>query len=181
MKALSDEALMQQIQQGNQTAFQQLVDRYLVTLHAFAQRFLGNANDAEDVVQEVFLKVWQRAETWQIDKAKLSTWLYQITHNNCIDWQRKSKLKTVELAAAEEIGMLDNDDLQQAETKQQVEQALQKLPERQKSALVLCYYQGMSYRDAADILQIKVAALESLLARGRRSLKKQLAANMAED
>lgn len=174
MKQTSDEALMLAIQQGDQEAFQQLVDRHMVALHKFSQRMLGNTNDADDVVQEAFLRVWQKSTTWQMDKAKVSTWLHRIAHNLCIDWQRKPKLTTVDLTEAEDIPAATPDISHIEMITNQVEQALQQLPERQRSAIVLCYYQGMSNREAAQVLNVNLPALESLLARARKYLKKLL-------
>ncbi|MCV6638563.1 RNA polymerase sigma factor [Candidatus Albibeggiatoa sp. nov. NOAA] len=172
MESRTDEMLMKDIQAGNQQAFQYLVNQNLASLHGFAQRMLGSNSDAEDVVQETFLRVWNKAHTWKAGKAKLSTWLHRITHNLCVDWQRKPKVQTVTLDQdVAENTEHSTDSLQREETAQLVERALQRLPERQRSAIVLCYYQGMSNRDAAQVLNVSVAALESLLARGRRSLK----------
>jgi len=168
----TDEMLMKDIQAGNQQAFQYLVNQNLASLHGFAQRMLGSNSDAEDVVQETFIRVWNKAHTWKAGKAKLSTWLHRITHNLCVDWQRKPKVQTMTLTHdVEENTEHSTDSLQREETAQAVETALQQLPERQRSAIVLCYYQGMSNRDAAQVLNVSVTALESLLARGRRSLK----------
>ena len=175
MESRTDEMLMKDIQAGNQQAFQYLVNQNLASLHGFAQRMLGNHSDAEDVVQETFLRVWNKAHTWKSGKAKLSTWLHRITHNLCIDWQRKPKLQTTTLEQdVEQDTEHSIESLQREETARAVERALQKLPERQRGAIVLCYYQGMSNRDAAQVLNVSVAALESLLARGRRSLKSLL-------
>ncbi len=174
MEQPSDEVLMLAIQKGDQQAFQQFVDRYMVALHKFAQRMLGNTSDADDVVQETFLRVWQKSTTWQTDKAKVSTWLHRITHNVCIDWQRKPKLSTVALTEIEETATTANEFLHTEMMARQVEQALQQLPERQRSALILCYYQGMRNCEAAQVLNVNVPALESLLARGRKYLKKVL-------
>lgn len=166
---------MQQIRCRNHQAFAQLVDRHLASLHGFAQRMLGNPADADDIVQETFLRVWNKADQWQPKQAKLSTWLHRITHNLCIDFYRRDKGEKVDLADVELIDPHQPDHtLQQEEITIQVEAALQQLPESQRSAIILCYYQGMKNRDAAEALEISVAALESLMARGRRKLKKIL-------
>ncbi len=172
MESRTDDMLMKDIQSGNQQAFQYLVNQNLASLHGFAQRMLGNRSDAEDVVQEVFLRAWNKAHTWKADKAKLSTWLHRIAHNLCVDLQRRTKIQTVTLEQdIEQDTEHTTDSLRREETAKIVEQALQQLPDRQRSAIVLCYYQGMSNHDAAQVLNISITALESLLARGRRSLK----------
>ncbi len=175
MTSLTDEQLMQQIQQGDHPAFQQLVKRYVTPLQHYASRFLGNANEAEDVVQEVLLKAWRNAERWQADKAKVSTWLYSITHHLCIDLYRRKSLDTQSLDDAPDVAEpAAHSRLQALEISQHVSVALQHLPERQRSTLLLCYYQGLSAQEAAQVLDISSSAVESLLARARRALRQVL-------
>jgi RNA polymerase sigma-70 factor (ECF subfamily) len=180
LSELSDEALMLLIQKQDEPAFATLVDRYLAALHAFARRMLGNTNDAEDIVQEAFLRVWCHAAQWKPGQAKLSTWLHRIIHNLCIDLRRRSQrretvdIDTEEIQEAISTGVTPEACLQEEQLSQEVEQALQILPERQRSAILLCYYQGLSNLQAAEVLNISVAALESLMARGRRTLRQKL-------
>jgi RNA polymerase sigma-70 factor (ECF subfamily) len=132
---------------------------------------MGNPFDAEDITQEVFFRLWQRIQKFDPAVARLSTWLHKIAHNLCIDHFRKQKPD----------GMLDPDELtggmepptellQRLQTTN-IGQAMQELPERQRSAIVMCHYQGLSNREAAVILDVSVDALESLLSRGRRKLR----------
>jgi len=175
LTAPTDEQLMQRIQQGEQKAFQILVERYVTPLQRYASRFLSNANEAEDVVQESLLKVWRNAERWQADKAKVSTWIYSITHNLCIDLYRRKRLDTVSLDEALETPEAPElSDLNALEISQHLSIALQALPERQRSALLLCYYQGMSAQEAASVMSVSNSAVESLLARARRALRSNL-------
>lgn len=175
MKQHSDEQLMRRIQEGDQTAFNALVNQHINPLYHFTKRMLGNNTDAEDIVQETFLRAWKHALSWQPNKAKLSTWLHRIAHNLCIDMSRKQRMKLVELQEDHVITERQvSDDIHQEEVSAQVADALHGLPERQRSAIILCYYQGLSNQQAAEILDVSVSALESLLARGRRSLKTRL-------
>ncbi len=176
---LTDETLMYRVQKGDQQAFQYLVKKYLSALHGFARRIMNNSHEAEDIVQEAFLRAWNHAEQWQSGRAKLSTWLHSIVYHLCVDNHRKNKLVTVSFDNSMEDDESSEipaapDNLLKEELSFQVEIALQKLPERQRTAIALCYYQGLSNIEAAEILNISVAALESLLARGRRSLRTQL-------
>ncbi|MEY3218672.1 MAG: hypothetical protein RIT27_29 [Pseudomonadota bacterium] len=176
---ITDETLMYRVQKGDQLAFQYLVKKYVSALHGFARRILNNSHEAEDIVQETFLRAWRHAEQWQSGRAKLSTWLHSITYHLCIDNHRKNKLITTPLdETLENEDTLEipaaPDNLLKEELSQQVEKALQTLPERQRTAIALCYYQGISNLEAAEILNVSVAALESLLARGRKNLKVQL-------
>lgn len=180
MSELSDDALMLLIQKQDERAFAWLIDRHLTALHAFARRMLGNTDDAEDVVQEAFLRVWRHAVRWKPGAAKLSTWLHKIVHNLCIDWQRHHfQGETVDVDGEEiqesiSTTVTPEGYLQEQEISQEVEKALQALPERQRSAIILCYYQGLTNVQAAEVLNVSVAALESLMARGRKSLRQKL-------
>jgi len=171
---ISDDLLMQQIQAGDHQAFVKLVDRHLTALHKFAQHMLGNPTDADDIVQETFARVWQKSHQWK-SQAKVSTWLHSITNNLCIDFYRKIKVKTIDITDIELVTTHQPaTDQQQQDVTVQIQVSLQQLPENQRSAIVLCYYQDMTNREAANVLNISVSALESLMARGRRKLKKIL-------
>ncbi len=180
MSELSDDALMLLIQKQDEQAFAWLIDRHLNALHAFARRMLGHTDDAEDVVQEAFLRVWRHAVRWKPGAAKLSTWLHKIVHNLCIDWQRRHyQGETVDvdgedIQEAISTTVTPEGFLQEQEISQEVEKALQALPDRQRSAIILCYYQGLTNVQAAEVLNISVTALESLMARGRKSLRQKL-------
>ncbi|RKZ50417.1 MAG: hypothetical protein DRR16_09800 [Candidatus Parabeggiatoa sp. nov. 3] len=173
--------LMQRIICGDHEAFATLVDRHLDALHGFVQRMLGNPADADDIVQDTFLRVWQKASLWRPKQAKVSTWLHSIAHNLCIDFHRRHKGEMVDITEVELIDPHQPADFrQQEEVAALVQAALQQLPESQSSAIILCHYQGMTNREAAEALNISVSALESLMARGRRKLKKILQAQSAE-
>jgi RNA polymerase sigma-70 factor (ECF subfamily) len=167
-------ALIERTQQGDNDAYQILLHRHLPMIHNYASRMLGNQDDAADVAQEVFIRFWQKAATFDPTKAKLSTWLHQIAHNLCIDLFRKNARfvdSEPELEESEPMKNLDESE----ETSTAVQQAVTRLPERQRSALLFCHYQGLSNKQAADILEVSVDALESLLSRARRSLRETLA------
>lgn len=166
---------MLKIQQYDEDAFRELLNRYLAPLNRFAARMLGNKHDAEDLVQETFLRVWKNANQWQPGYGKLTTWLHSITHHLCIDFHRRdrSTLHT-EVSAQLESAGTPEEHLAIENTSRAVSTALMQLSERQKSALILCHYQGLSNRQAAQVIGVSVDALESLMARGRRSLRKKL-------
>jgi len=159
---------------GDQDACRALVERHLPAVVALARRTLGNQAEAEDVGQDAFLRVWRAAPSWQ-PRAKFTTWLHRVTVNLCLD-----RLRRKTMAAIDEMPEMADPkaDSEAAATDRQVagqvEEALRKLPERQRLAIVLCHYQGLSQAEAAAALEIGVEALESLLARGRRKLKELL-------
>jgi len=172
---LSDDRLIARVAERDQEAFAGLLGRHLDAIHGYLYRLTGSQADADDLSQETFLRVWQKASTFKQGRVKLSTWLHRIAHNLCVDEFRKRRpigeVEPDQLAASnpgQETGLA----LQQSTA--QLKAALQGLPESQRSALVLCQLQGFSNQEAAEILGIGVRALESLLARARRRLKNEL-------
>jgi RNA polymerase sigma-70 factor (ECF subfamily) len=170
----ADQELMERVSRGDAVAFQILVDSGISRILAVARRMLGDDMEAEDVAQDVFLRLWRQADKWEGGRAKVSTWLYRVTVNSCIDRLRARREDTVkelpELAhqATQEQAM-EEEDLQRY-----MDEALQALPERQRTALVLFHYEDLSMSAVSEIMDASVEAVESLLGRGRRTLKKDL-------
>jgi len=162
--------------QGDRAAAARLIARHGPRLHALARRMLGRPAEAEDVVQEVFLKLWTHAGRWRPGTAKFETWLYRVALNQCYDRLRKRRHEPLEAAMAVPDGAPPPDaGLQAAHISAAVARALADLPERQRAALLLCHFQGCGNQQAAEMMGLSVEALESLLARGRRGLKVRLA------
>lgn len=177
-EARDDAELMRQISGGDQRAFQKLMRRHLARCVRLASRIMGGTLAAEDVAQEAFIRVWKHANDWQDPEksgAKFTTWLYRIVLNLCIDEKRKNRFTNIEdqpepmdETISAEQGM------QQQEQSKRVKAALAALPERQRAAFILCFYEDYSNKEAADMLGISVGAVESLLVRSRRTLRDQL-------
>jgi RNA polymerase sigma-70 factor (ECF subfamily) len=175
MDAQEEGALVRRVAGGDREAFRRLLVLHQRPLSAYARRMLGDADLADDMVQETFLRLWARAGRFDPGAARLTTWLHRICHNLCVDSRRRNVRQVTlddppELASEGGPQMLQ----EQADLALRVQRALAALPERQRSALLLCHYQGLSNREAAQILDSSVEALESLLARGRRRLKQEL-------
>ena len=119
--------------------------------------------------------ILHRVVTWQREKASVSTWLHRIAHNLCIDYLRKDKSSlSTEYEDEHEGSDRPADAPEKTQQLAALQQALDALPERQRSAIVLSHYHGFSNKEIATIMDISVDALESILARARRSLKAQL-------
>jgi len=169
---MEDDELLKEIKLGNQKAFAILVKRHSSRFYAVAFRMLGKQTDAEDVVQELFLKLWSKPDIWQEGRgAKFSTWFYRIITNRCIDFQRKKKpdqlLENFDIADKSNV----EEDLDKITRHKMLEKMLLELPERQRIAINLCFYQGISNKEAAEIMEINLKALESLLMRAKKTLK----------
>ena len=160
---------------GDQSAYQLLLDQHLSSVSNFVMRMMANTAEADDIIQETFIRLWTHGDKFNPEKAQLTTWLHNIAHNLCIDHFRKFK-RLVEEPSTEKASTLagPEDKAIQADMTATVQEAMMKLPERQRSAIIMCHYQGLSNKDAAMILDVSVDALESLMARGRRKLKQML-------
>tara|TARA_B100001939_G_scaffold346979_1_gene367226 strand:+ start:3722 stop:4321 length:600 start_codon:yes stop_codon:yes gene_type:complete len=179
----SDEALILRVGKGDRTAYKMLVDRHLATHLAFAARLLGSNQDAEDVMQEAFVRIWKHAGNWDPARnAKFTTWFYRIVMNLCLDVLRKHKpgddLENAHDVTSEEPSAEEEMDRQQKSHR--LREALESLPERQKTAVVLCYLEELSNKEAAHIMGVSVNAMEALLVRARRKLATVLAVQRKE-
>lgn len=153
-----------------------------MALHAsfaltLALRMTGNPADADEVVQEAFLRVWNVAPRWRPDSgARFRTWLYRVVLNLCLDRGRRAPFVPLEDVAEPEDPLPSAlDHLSGGEARGVVADMLAALPERQRAALALCYLDDLSAPQAAKVMRLSVSALEALLVRGRRGLRKALA------
>ena len=170
-----DETLMLRVGTGDHAACRELVERHLGRIVSFAGRVLSDRVLAEDVAQEVFLRLWSHAQRWRPSGARLTTWLHRVALNLCLDWLARRRETPLD-EADEPMDRTPHATilLQGQDLSQQVGQALAELPDKQRIALTLYYYQGLHNTEAAEMMEISVEALESLLARGRRTLKSRL-------
>lgn len=175
-----DDELVARVANGDEAACRLLLDRHLPRILALARRMLKSHEDAEEVAQEVFLRVWTRAAEWEPGRAQFGTWLYRVTTNLCLDRLRRQT--SDDLDSIPEPASSDptpEESLQNKGLGEAINRALDSLPDRQRVAIQLCHYQGLSNIEAADMLEISVEALESLLSRARRQLRTLLATEKA--
>ena len=172
-----DEDLLGLVGQGDTTALRTLVFRHLPRLLGLAERLTGNAADAEEIAQEALIRVWRAARTWKPGGARFATWLYRVTVNLCIDRRRKRKpepLDGLPDMPSAEMGALA--EVQAGQMNALVRRLLDALPEKQRIALVLSYYEELSSREVAEIMDTSPGAVMGLLFRGRQALKDRLTA-----
>lgn len=170
---------------GDREAFETLVDLYQDKMYYLAFRMLGNAQEAEDVVQETFLRVYMNLERYD-ETHKFSTWIYRIANNLCIDRLRRRKqvysldAETVEGEGMDGYDVLSIDEQSPAEqlvlseTQETVRQAIDKLPDKYKSVVILRYLHDLSLQEISDILNIPVTTVKTRVHRGREALRKKL-------
>ena len=173
---LQDDQLMLAVQQGDKRAYRSLVERYINRTVALARRFVANQSDAEDIAQDVFLTLWKNAHQWQPGKAAFSTWLYRITVNRSIDYKRKMRFDPLDEVTEPEDGGLDAvSKIHTQQVSEKLRMAIGGLSEPQQVAMALYYHEGLSAARCAEVMEIKVNAVESLLKRGRQRLREQMA------
>lgn len=171
-----DEALLAQVADGDPAAIRALVARKLPRIMGLAQRMLSDTAEAEDVAQETFLRVWRQAPRWRTGEARFDTWLHRVALNLCYDrLRRRREIPTNDPPEQPDEGPAPDRGLQAQDTGRRVGAALDRLPERQREAIVLCHYQELGNIEAAAVMGVTVEALESLLSRGRRALRASLA------
>lgn len=165
-------AWLSAIRSGDELAFRSVVDRYLPQLLSTARRMLRDGAEAEDIAQEAFARLWRSAATLELGTSGFRPWLYRVVSNLCIDRTRTGR----RFAVVDEVPdqpeparQLDN--LVARDLSSRVDAALKALPERQRQALTLFHYEGLSQIEVGAILGVSDEAVESLLARARRSLK----------
>jgi RNA polymerase sigma-70 factor, ECF subfamily len=158
---------------GDSAAFQRLIDREAPRLVRFAYGMLGSLDEAEDAVQDTLIRLWENAASWTPD-ARIGTWLHRVCYNRAIDALRRRR------AVADESVLDDLQDerdlpdaaIVRSETILSVRDAIERLPARQRTAVLLFHFQDFSQRDAAGVMGISEDAFESMLARARRQLKR---------
>ena len=172
---LSDEILIQKFAQGDIHAFKELVERYESLAINVAYRFVGNRQDAEDMAQEAFLRVYHKIDSYQ-PIAPFKAWFLRILAHLCLDFHKKKRPQIQEeFSKVPSNTPSPRDEVIFSEEQRIIQQAVQDLKESQKMALILCYYQGLRYQEIAQTMECSVKAVESLLIRAKRNLKKRLA------
>jgi RNA polymerase sigma-70 factor (ECF subfamily) len=185
----NDVKLMLALKNGDEASFNELLRKYETPLVNFIYRYIGDQNRAEELSQEVFLRIYRHAPKYE-PLSKFSTWLFQIAVNLCLDF-KKSKhtdpiLNSVSITSQKDTDEHKNTELadpleksteqllEQEEINKTILSAISSLPSNQRLALSLKVYEDKSYEEIAEILDCSVSSVESLIFRARQSLKKQL-------
>jgi RNA polymerase sigma-70 factor (ECF subfamily) len=171
-----DHELLALIQDGNGQAFALLVERHTERFYRLAYRYLQSREAAEDVVQDAFVKLWENPALWQPERnSKFTTWFYRIVVNLCLDLRKKKKPAPLD----DEFPVIDDrapvDEMMiQAQEQQALEKEIAALPDRQRTALNLCFDQGLTNQEAAEVMGLNLKALQSLIMRAKTTLKERM-------
>lgn len=176
----TDVALMTRVKAGDEDAFRELIERYQRPVINVIYRAIGDAWEAEDLAQRVFVQVFRSASRYE-PKAKFSTWLFTITHNTIRNEYRRRSRHAAEsidaLPEGMELPAEQGDPAREAterELQAKIQAAIQDLPEAQRTAVILCRFEGLAYEEIAEVLDCSVSAVKSLLHRARETLKEKL-------
>jgi RNA polymerase sigma factor (sigma-70 family) len=183
-----DVRLMRLVARGHTSAFEEVIERHQALVAGTAARMLGSNSDVEDIAQQVFIRVWKSARRY-VPRAKFTTWLLKITRNLVFNELRRAKRRAqVPLQSdpgAEEIPLKDETNpapdasLLEDELQRAIEEAILQLPESQRMALVLRRYEQLSYEQIAEVLDLSVPAVKSVLFRARTELRSRLSKYLA--
>jgi RNA polymerase sigma-70 factor (ECF subfamily) len=178
-----DVRLMALVARGDTAAFETLIERHQALVAGTVARMLGSNSDVEDIAQQVFIRVWKSASRY-VARAKFTTWLLKITRNLVFNEMRRAKRhphvpvqidpEAEELPLKDEATATPDATLLQAELQQAIDNAITQLPDTQRMALVLRRYQELSYEEIANLLDLSVPAVKSLLFRARTELREKL-------
>ena len=182
---MNDTELMLRVKQGDEDAFKQIVELYHKPIHGLCFRYLKNHEDAEEIAQDVFIRLYKSADKYEA-RAKLTTYLYRIAVNLSLNRIRDRKLKRfVSLDFFHGVALENNPIsadthdpdslLEQKEKQRTIRQAIDTLPTNQRTAVILKRFQELSYGEIAQVMGCSLSAVESLLHRAKRNLKKRLA------
>ena len=187
MRSLSDEQLVTLVREGCIDAFAILVERYEKQIFALAYRLGGDYDEARDMAQESFLRVYQELSRYDANR-RFFPWLYRVAHNTCINLMHRRPKETTPLDNIIDLRIDEMDreanpgvSYEQQELGHAINQALQALPENYRLPLVMKYLEGMSYQQISDQLDLPVSTIETRLFRGRKMLKQALSAFLRSD
>jgi RNA polymerase sigma-70 factor (ECF subfamily) len=178
-----DVRLMRLVSRGDTSAFEELIERHKALVAGTVARMLGSNSDVEDIAQQVFIRVWKSARRY-VPRAKFTTWLLKITRNLVFNELRRTKRHahvplqsepgTEDPPLKDEINLAPDASLLEVELQRTIEEAILQLPDAQRLALVLRRYEQLSYEQIAEVLELSVPAVKSVLFRARSELRSRL-------
>lgn len=174
---LSDEQIAERVQKGETALFAVLVDRYQNRLVRYGRKILFNHSDLEDLVQEVMIKTYRNLQSFDTGR-KFSAWIYRIAHNEFINHGKKFSRQLIDYFDLEiflpnlSAGYNVEKDFDDQKLKTELERSLYRLPEKYREPLVLYFFEGLDYKEIADVLRIPINTVGIRIMRGKNLLKK---------
>jgi len=169
LQLLSDEKLLEYIKDYNEKAFDIIVERHSKRFYMLAYKYVSNYDNADDILQTSFMKLWQKPYLWNSEKnTKFTTWFYRIVVNSSLDWLRKNNKTHIQL----DERLSDNKNQEsEATNKIEVQKIISKLPYKYQKAILLYYIEDFTYSEAADFMDITTKSFESIIYRAKKKLK----------
>lgn len=187
MQEASDKDLMERVRAGDSHSYRLLVERYQSLVYTIALRMVRDHTEAEDIAQDVFLKAYRTLDQFR-EEASFKTWICKITTNRCIDWRRKHASRqehTTQVEEAERLADLHEERPEQVlmrrETQREVHRVIEEMPEKYRTILLMYHFQGMSYKDIAEVEQISARTVETRLYRAKSLLRAAMRGGDADD
>lgn len=186
---LSDPELAARVADGESAALEVLYDRYSRIVLSFAMRILGDRQHAEELLQEVFLRMWRQARNYSDQRGTFVTWLLSITHNMAIDEIRKRNRRPQRADSADPVLLLENQTNNDPSVEQsvllsslrdEIVEAMQSLPDAQRQSLEMAYFQGLTQREIAEQLDEPLGTIKTRMRLGMRKLREYLESNEVE-
>jgi RNA polymerase sigma-70 factor, ECF subfamily len=178
-----DVRLMRLVGRGDTKALEELIEKHQALVAGTVARMLGSNSDVEDIAQQVFIRVWKSARRY-VPRAKFTTWLLKITRNLVFNELRRSKRRphvplqsepgAEDFPLKDEMNLAPDASLLELELQRKIEEAILQLPDNQRMALVLRRYEQLSYEQIAEVLDLSVPAVKSVLFRARTELRSRL-------
>ena len=181
-KKLDDQSLIRLIARSQESALSELYDRYSRLVYSLALNAVGDPAIAEEITQEVFIRVWDHAGTYRVEKSKVVTWIASITRYRSIDVIRRRKVRPegqsvswdIESFAVETGSMNVEESVEVSQRRQRVRQAISMLPDEQRQALAYAYFQGYTHREIAEILGEPLGTVKTRIRLAMQKLRQLL-------
>lgn len=170
----SDEQLLSLMRLGDNRALEHLIQRYRALIWRVVKTYMGSLNEAEDIVQDIYLSLHQNKDAYREGSAKFSSWLYRVAVNRCLDILKTSRAKATHTEILETIpDALPNaeEEIERTQLAQRISELLAMLPSQQKLALSLYYYEGIEVSEICDRLSLSDTAVRALIKRGKEKLR----------
>jgi RNA polymerase sigma-70 factor (ECF subfamily) len=172
----NDQELLALVREGSHHAFAEVVRRHTDRFYRLAYRYVRSKETAEDLVQDAFLGLWENPEAWRPErKTRFTTWFYRVMVNLCLDWQKRRRPSPLD----ESMPLIDeresgDEAMIRAHGQRLLDREIAHLPERQRTALNLCFDEGLPNREAAEVMGINLKAYQSLIMRAKTTLKEHM-------